>query len=73
MEGANMSKYNTLWEHIQKNGEPSLKLTFEEIQNTTGVPVDHSFLKYKKELTGYGFQVKKISMKEQTVTFDKIG
>lgn len=67
-----MSKYNSLWEYVQKNGSPSFKLTFEEIQNIAGVPIDHSFLKYKKELTEYGYQVRKISMKEQTVIFDKI-
>ena len=67
-----MSKYNPLWEHVQSNGSPSFKLTFEEIQNIAGIPIDHSFLKYKKELTGYGYRVGKISMKEQTVIFNKI-
>lgn len=66
-----MSKYNTLWEYIQKSGQPSLKLTFEEIEAAAGIPIDHSFLKYKKELTAYGYQVGKISMKEQTVVFEK--
>ncbi len=67
-----MSKYNALWEYVQKKGSPSLKLTFEEIQNIAGIPIDHSFLKYKKELTEYGYQVGKISMKEQTVIFCKM-
>lgn len=67
-----MSKYNYLWEYIQKNGDQSFRLTFDEIQNIAGVPIDHSFLKYKKELTEYGYQVGKISMKEQTVIFNKI-
>ncbi len=67
-----MSKYNALWEHVQKNGSSSFKLTFEEIQNIAGIPIDHSFLKYKKELTEYGYQVEKISMKEQTVIFHKM-
>lgn len=66
-----MSKYNTLWEYVQKNGNQSFTLTFEEIQIIAGVPIDHSFLKYKKELTEYGYQVGKISMKEQTVVFKK--
>ncbi len=64
-----MSKYNTLWEYVQNNGSHSFKLTFEEIQNISGIPIDHSFLKYKKELTKYGYQVGKISMMEQTVIF----
>lgn len=67
-----MSKYNSLWEYVQKNGSQSFKLTFEEIQNITEIPIDHSFLKYKKELTDYGYEVGKISMKEQTVTFNKV-
>ncbi|MEH2950493.1 hypothetical protein AALB51_03775 [Lachnospiraceae bacterium 62-26] len=68
-----MSKYNTLWEYVQNNGSHSFKLTFEEIQNISGIPIDHSFLKYKKELTKYGYQVGKISMKNQTVIFNTIG
>ena len=45
---------------------------FEQIKNITDIPIDHSFLKYKKELTKYGYQVGKISMKQKTVTFHKI-
>lgn len=67
-----MSKYNALWEYVQKNGKESFRLTFEEIQKIAGVPIDHSFLKYKKELTEYGYQVGKISMKEQTILFQKV-
>ena len=67
-----MSKYSALWEYVQKSGSQALKLTFEEIQDIAGIPIDHSFLKYKKELTEYGYQVGKISMKEQTVLFTKM-
>ena len=67
-----MSKYDTLWAYVQNDGSPTLKLTFEQIQEIAGVPIDHSFLKYKKELTDYGYQVGKISMKEQAVVFQKI-
>lgn len=67
-----MSKYNALWEYIQKNGSQSFKLTFAEIAEIAGIIIDHSFLKYKKELTEYGYQVGKISIKEQTVIFNKI-
>ena len=66
-----MSKYNTLWEYVQKTEKESFQLTFEEIQKIAGIPIDHSFLKYKKELAEYGWQVGKISMKEQTVIFNK--
>ncbi len=67
-----MSKYDALWEYVRKTGSKSLQLTFEEIQNISGIPIDHSFLKYKKELTEYGYQVGKISMKEQTVIFNRV-
>ena len=67
-----MSKYQLLWEYIQENGGQSCKLTFDEIQRIAGIPIDHSFLRYKKELAGYGYQVSKISMKAQTVAFEKI-
>lgn len=67
-----MSKYDTLWKYVQNSGSQSLGLTFDEIQNIAGIPIDHSFLKYKKELTEYGYQVEKISMKEQKVLFHKM-
>ena len=67
-----MSKYNLLWDYVQKSGNESLKLTFTEIESILGMPIDHTFLKYKEELTEYGYQVERISMKEQTVMFDKI-
>ena len=67
-----MSKYDSLWEYVQKKGSQSFKLTFEEVQDIVGIPLDHSFLNYKKELTEYGYQVGKISMKEKTVIFNKV-
>ena len=67
-----MSKYNLLWEYVRKNGNPSFKLTFDEIKDILGIPIDHSFLNYKKELNEYGYQVGRISIKEQTVIFNKL-
>lgn len=66
-----MSKYNALWEYVKNSGTQSLKLTFDEIQNIAGVPIDHSFLNFKKELADYSYRVGKISMKEKTVNFEK--
>ncbi len=66
-----MSKYDALWEYVKRNKEQSFQLTFEEIQDIAGIPIDHSFLKYKKELLEYGCKVGKISMREQTVLFEK--
>lgn len=67
-----MSKYNALWERVQSDGRESFKLTFQEIQEIAGISIDHSFLNLKKELNNYGYQVGKISMKEQTVIFNKL-
>lgn len=67
-----MSKYDTLWKWIGKNGTDSFQLTYAEIEKIAGLPLDHSFLKYKKELADYGYEVVKISMKEQNVTFRKL-
>lgn len=67
-----MSKYEPLWNWIKKNGTDSFKLTYAEIESIAGVPIGHSFLTYKKELLEYGYKVGKISMKEQTVAFEKL-
>jgi len=67
-----MSKYNGLWEYIQKDGNAQIKLTFDQIKDVACTPIDHSFLNYKKELTEYGYQVGKIFLKEKTVTFNRI-
>ncbi len=67
-----MSKYNPLWEYVAKNTSQSFRLTFEEIESIAGIPLDHSFLKYKKELAEYGYEVGKISLKERTVVFNKL-
>ncbi len=71
-EGTNgMSKYEALWNWIKENGTDSFRLSYVEIEKITGLPIDHSFLTYKKELLEYGYKVGKISMKEQTVAFEK--
>ena len=64
-----MSKYDALWKYIGECGEPRITLTFDKIAEIAGAPLDHSFLKYKKELSEYGAEVGKISMKAQTVVF----
>jgi len=47
-------------------------MSFAEIEKIAGLPIDHSFLNYKKELQVYGWKVGKISLKEQSVVFEKI-
>lgn len=71
-EGLGVSKYEPLWRWIQGNGAAHFQLSFAQIEEITGLPIDHSFLNYKKELTEYGFRVEKISRKAKTVTFEKL-
>lgn len=66
-----MSKYERLWHYIEACEKEGLTLTFAEIGEIAGTALDHSFLRYKKELTEYGWEVGKISMKEQKVRFEK--
>lgn len=67
-----MSKFHYLWEKIGQDGRTLFTLSFAEIATMAGLPIDHSFLNAKKELLAFGYQVKKISLKEQTVKFEKI-
>ncbi len=67
-----MSKYEKLWNYIKDCNEDTITLTFEEIGNIADAPIDHSFLRHKKELTEYGWEVGKISMKAQTVLFTRV-
>lgn len=66
-----MSKYDRLWDYIRETGSDCLRLSFGEIHEILGFPMDHSFLNCKKELLEYGYQVGRISMKQQTVEFQK--
>ena len=67
-----MSKYEPLWMYIKDNKKEEYKLTYEEIRNILGFDIDHSFLKYKKELLEYGYEITKISIKEKYVLIHKI-
>lgn len=67
-----MPKYAALWEHISRQNTAHLQLHFAEIEQILGFPIDHSFLTYKKELTADGWQVSKISMKNQTIDFERL-
>ncbi len=67
-----MSKYEPLWRYIKDNKKEEYKITYEEIRSILGFDLDHSFLKYKKELLEYGYEVTKISIKEKYVLIHKI-
>lgn len=66
-----MSKYEPLWSYVGEQ-EENFILSFEEIEEILGFPIDHSFLSFKKELIAYGWQVEKISMKNKNVSFKKL-
>ena len=66
-----MSKYEPLWRYIKDNKKEEYKLTYEDIRSVLGFDIDHSFLKYKKELLEYGYEVVKISIKEKYVLIHK--
>ena len=64
-----MSKYEPLWKAIGQRTEDSFTLTYAEIEEILGFPIDHAFLTFKKELPAYGYEVGNIPMKAQTVAF----
>lgn len=65
-----MSKYQPLWQFVAENERS--EITFEETQKVLGFALDHSFLSFKKELLAYGYEVAKISLKEQKNLFKKV-
>lgn len=67
-----MNKYKLLWDYMVYNKKDKYKLSYEEIKNILEFDIDHSFLKYKKELLNYGYEVKKISIKEKFIIIEKI-
>lgn len=66
-----MNKYEKLWLYLKNNNKSEYILSFAEIANILGFEIDHSFLKYKKEASNYGYLVKKISLKEKFIEFNK--
>jgi hypothetical protein len=68
-----MSKYEPLWKHLQSDGRDTFKMTYDEINAVLGFAIDHSFLNAKKEAAQFGYTVGKISMKEKTMIFNKVG
>ena len=67
-----INKYVKLWEYIKDNKKEHYKLSFDDIENILGFKINHSFLNCKKELIGYGYVVKRISLKEKYVEIDKL-
>ncbi len=64
-----MDKYGKLWEYVSDHDQDALELTFDEIGEISGVPLDHSFLNCKENLLPYGFEVERIFMKKKLVRF----
>ena len=66
-----MSKYNPLWKYVKENNKDEYKLSFEEVKKIVGFEFDHASLTYKKELLDYGYEFKKLSLKEKWVMIIK--
>ena len=62
-----MSKYEPLWKYINDNKKDEYKLSFDEVKKIVGFDFDHAFLTYKKELLDYGYEFKRLSLKERWV------
>ncbi len=64
-----------LWKNIdllfRQTNEEKITISFEELEKLGGITVDHSFLKFKKELEDFGYKVDKISLKQAQITFCK--
>lgn len=67
-----MSKYAALWRWIAAQSGGALELSFAEIEGIAGLPLDHSFLNCKKELTDFGWKTEKISLKQQTIVSKRL-
>lgn len=65
-----MSKYLKLWEYIKRNNKS--ELTFTEVEQVLGFPLDHSFLNSKKELQEFGYEIAKISLKNNLIKINKL-
>ena len=44
-----MSKFDSLWKWIKDNGTDNFKLTYDEIENIAGLPIDFS-VQYSRPL-----------------------
>ena len=62
-----MSKYEPLWKYLKDNKKDEYRLSFGEVKKIVGFDFDHAFLTYKKELIDYGYEFKKLSLKEKWV------
>ena len=66
-----MSKYDPLWKYVKENNKDEYKLSFDEVKKIVGFEFDHAFLSLKKELINYGYEFKKLSLKERWVMIVK--
>ena len=71
MKGETKDKYGLLWKFVADRGEDLMVLSFDDAEKISGVPIDHSFLKCKKNLLSFGYEVRKISLKARTIVFGK--
>ena len=66
-----MSKYDPLWKYVKENNTEDYNISFDEVKKITGFNFDHAFLSFKKELLDYGYEFKRLSLKEKWVMIVK--
>ena len=86
--GRKMSKYDSLGQYLERNGNNYVNLTFSEIEKVLGFQLPAYLYKYpagwygtaegspthkqKAVWCSYGYQVETVNLKEETVVFYKI-
>ncbi len=67
-----MSKYEKLWKYLSETCTSVLTLSFDKVKDICGFEIDHSFLKFKKELADFGLEIDKISLKDKIFTVRRL-
>ena len=67
-----MSKYEPLWRFLECDGSEKYQLSFDRIEEILGFPIDHFFLRYKREAGQYGYHVERISLKQKWIAISRI-
>lgn len=67
-----MSRYQPLWDFVFGCGCRHYALTFDDIADIIGSPLNHTLMLYNAELQSYGYTITRISERESTVFIDKI-
>lgn len=67
-----MSRYQPLWDFVLGCGCRHYALTFNDIADIIGSPLNRSIMLHNSELLRYGYTISRISERESTVFIDKV-